>query len=403
MLVGTEVRSIQPDRLRGTSALDPLLNCPEVSRRVPADATTEVRAIAASEALMTFVRERVPALGGDWRDRLALEAALAVGIWEGQQVEDRIDRLERSTPGLSRDAFKRRRKKVLGWLAAWLMNEDDAPRVDVQPHDRRNRPVPLTELAVADAEQLTSECEELQRRALSALFATAGGLVLTRTHAEHSARLRVSARPVAPWDYYFAHEYVRLTSTATVLLLDRLGFEHPRIDLGRLRELVPTAHVLELEAAFAEVIEHGPLHQDAAVDLARAEYQSSRLPGPPGRAEHWIVFDHVQEWSTRQVILEDEPALRLLAHALTRLAEALNVISGPGRFIQRAIDNCAVHVRGTIAASYGPTDLASVADMEAAIGDMFNTLTEGRLRNAISLSGLDHDTSYRIEFPERAI
>ena len=158
--IGTKRRSIQPWVLEDFPLL---FKCPQVFERAISQ-TKPVLAEAANSALLEAIKA-IP----DQKDKLIAEGVLAVGRFEGKEVNERIREID-ATPhiGSSTDGYKRRRPRVLRAIAQFLIRETvNSSLRRTQAADTGSRLVWVDMPALNTIARVSSE---LHYHALTALF-----------------------------------------------------------------------------------------------------------------------------------------------------------------------------------------------------------------------------------------
>lgn len=132
-----------------------LLRCPQVSCRVkPDDANNARRQEMAHEALKAALAS-LPL-----RDQWIGEAILAAPPYEGENVEQRKDRLDKDH-GITGKAFKTRRPYVVGLIVEFLMR-DDSEESDPSGVGSDHEALQAIEVVLVDATDLAYACHAYQ-------------------------------------------------------------------------------------------------------------------------------------------------------------------------------------------------------------------------------------------------
>jgi hypothetical protein len=283
---------------------------------------------------------------------------------------------------MTRSTFIRRRQKVLGWCAQWLLNEDPAPRVTER---NRVREHPHAERAGDMATQFDSEMRTLQIHVLEGLFACAAGLVVCSELSDADINIDALIPSVlSPLDTYFARACIDLVSAGHVLFTD-VTFDHARTGLEWVVRLLPTGVVTELQTAYTAVLDTLPLDDDIAYGLARIRHGTAPLRPPDDLLQTWSTWTIVAEWINTEVHDDDSAdAVHLLLRQLLRLAEALYSVVSSTAWVRWIIDQVTVHLQACLVRVLPTKEKwRKYSAVQRELLTTFDTLAAGRIRPAL--------------------
>lgn len=166
--IGTKRRSIAPVILEEETYAKRLRACSYIAVRVPPSASNGTVAVVANSAIRTAVKN-LPSP----TDRLVAEAALGVGEFEGFLLKERRrDVAATADIGCDENSFRRRRERLLPFIARYLLKEDAPVRRGSSRNVTSASATPTEAKATRYLGDLADEAVNLHYHCLGLMFLT---------------------------------------------------------------------------------------------------------------------------------------------------------------------------------------------------------------------------------------
>jgi hypothetical protein len=316
MAVGSDLRTCATEELRTHHEVcESLLASPEVAQRAGSDTSVENLAYHANEAIREFTTKV-----RDPKDRLAIEAGLAMGDFEYLKVTARIKLLAEKPYDMLKDTFMRRREKTLVKLVCWLRQEHQGASSKVLKINVSNR--------ACDSERVRWELLAVYQDSLRLSYSLAACMsvrefisTLRKNKLLTEDRVASIGKATTPCCDLFAEMYSRGVASMSYCL--KSG---PVSDYSLVSSRVPSVLLTELETLRDEIVEYGPFSrreynvellirgQIGELSLAYREKEETEANTLKIRIRNWFPFGFIPN---NRTIPDD------LVRASLRMSESL--------------------------------------------------------------------------------